>query len=60
MDGVEDLTTLAGRLATFEQPHHVAKRRASSTKKKAQPSVGWPHKTPTPDDVGAYRRDVEA
>ncbi|KAI9658087.1 MAG: hypothetical protein M1821_002747 [Bathelium mastoideum] len=48
-----DVHTLAGRLATFEQPHHLKKRRASSsTKKKATTTtstVTWPHKTPTPE-----------
>lgn len=47
----EDVGTLAGRLATFERPHHLAKRRASAAKKKAPPAVTWPHEKPTPEEV---------
>lgn len=46
-----ELNTIAGRLATFDTPHQLPKRRASSTKKKAVTQVSWPHETPTPADV---------
>ena len=52
MDSSDDVTTLEGRIATFDRPHYFNKRRASaSNKKKAQSTVTWPHKRPTPQDV---------
>lgn len=52
MTSSSDLNTIAGRLASFDGPHQVAKRRASSTKKKTITQASWPHKTPKPEDVG--------
>ena len=51
MADTENLATFAARLATFDRPHHFAKRRASSAKKKAPSAVSWPHTTPAPEAV---------
>ncbi|TKA46018.1 hypothetical protein B0A49_12600 [Cryomyces minteri] len=47
----EGVHTFIGRLATFEAPHHLTKRRASSTKKKTPTTVTWPHERPAPDEL---------
>ncbi|KAI9672064.1 MAG: hypothetical protein M1831_001877 [Alyxoria varia] len=47
----EELRTYAVRLTSFDGPHQVAKRRASSAKKKAPTTVSWPHKTPKPEQL---------
>ncbi|KAI5359377.1 hypothetical protein Slin14017_G102790 [Septoria linicola] len=43
-----DMYSFVGRLATFEQPQQLTKRRASSntTKRKAGNTVEWPHANP--------------
>ncbi|KAF1992065.1 hypothetical protein K402DRAFT_450191 [Aulographum hederae CBS 113979] len=43
--------TLAGRLETFQIPHHLSKRRASSTKNKTTSTVSWPHTSPLPEEL---------
>jgi hypothetical protein len=47
----EGVETYEGRLATFKAVH-PAKRRASSTRKRAAATLSWPHDSPNPDDVG--------
>ncbi|KAK5169265.1 hypothetical protein LTR04_005909 [Oleoguttula sp. CCFEE 6159] len=47
----EGVNTFIGRLATFEAPHHLTKRRASSTKKKTPTTVIWPHEKPAPEEL---------
>jgi hypothetical protein len=47
----EGVNTFAGRLATFEGPRRLAKRRASSAKKKGPNSQEWPHQSPTAEQV---------
>ncbi|KAF2840176.1 BIR-domain-containing protein [Patellaria atrata CBS 101060] len=58
----EGVNTLIGRLATFQEPVQLPKRRASSTKKKTPSTVSWPHKTPTPEELALagffYRPDA--
>ena len=49
----EGTQTFAGRLATFENPHHLPKRRASSTKKKGAGTLSWPASAPSAEEVGA-------
>jgi hypothetical protein len=46
----EGVNTVEGRLATFNAAH-PAKRRASTTRKRAAATLAWPHDSPTPDDV---------
>ena len=46
-----ELLTFAGRLATFESPKQINKRRASDRKKKQPTTATWLHKRPTPDQV---------
>ena len=46
------------RLASFQKPHQLNKRRASSnaTKKKKAGAAEWPHEKPRPEEVSkAYR-----
>ena len=51
------MQTFAARLASFQHPHHLSKRRASSqssgSKKKGATAqtVEWPHERPSPEDV---------
>ncbi|KAK4991540.1 hypothetical protein LTR50_001734 [Elasticomyces elasticus] len=47
----EKVHSYVGRLATFTEAHHPAKRRASSSKKRAAGTVTWPHETPTPEEL---------
>ncbi|WPG99995.1 Hypothetical protein R9X50_00281900 [Acrodontium crateriforme] len=49
----EGMHTYAARLATFETPHQLSKRRASGqgTKKKGPTTAEWPHANPTPEDL---------
>ncbi|KAJ9640962.1 hypothetical protein H2199_005630 [Coniosporium tulheliwenetii] len=51
MGAPEAVQTVSGRLATFEEPQHLPKRRASSTKKKTALAVSWPHEKPAPEDL---------
>ncbi|EKG15733.1 hypothetical protein MPH_07168 [Macrophomina phaseolina MS6] len=51
MSASEHLNTFVGRLATFESPKQLTKRRASSTKKKTATTVSWPHEAPSPEDL---------
>ncbi|EOD53158.1 putative chromosome segregation protein [Neofusicoccum parvum UCRNP2] len=51
MSSPEHLKSFVGRLATFESPKQLTKRRASSTKKKTATTVAWPHETPSPEDL---------
>ena len=52
MAGTADMSTYAGRLATFDGPVQIVKRRASTTKKSKTPNtVEWPNQTPTPEQV---------
>ena len=52
MAGTADMSTYAGRLATFDGPVQIVKRRASTTKKSKTPNtVEWPHQTPAPEQV---------
>jgi hypothetical protein len=47
-----DMRTFASRVATFQQPHQLSKRRASSQgKKKNQQTTEWPHENPSPEEV---------
>ena len=47
-----DMRSYASRIATFQQPHQLSKRRASSQgKKKNQQTTEWPHKHPSPEEV---------
>jgi hypothetical protein len=47
-----DMRTFASRVATFQQPHQLSKRRASSQgKKKNQQTTEWPHEHPSPEEV---------
>lgn len=64
MAGAIDISTYAGRLATFAGPVQLTKRRASSAKKAKTPTtVEWPHATPTPEQVRnslpAYRTSTD-
>ncbi|KIW07687.1 uncharacterized protein PV09_01626 [Verruconis gallopava] len=60
----DGINTFQGRLDTFAQPHHLAKRRASSTKKKGPSAVSWPHSNPLPNDLARagffYRPSAES
>ncbi|KAI9722108.1 MAG: hypothetical protein M1828_004922 [Chrysothrix sp. TS-e1954] len=47
----EVFRTFAGRLATFEGPQQIAKRRASSVKKKKANTASWPHESPSPEEL---------
>jgi Inhibitor of Apoptosis domain len=47
----EGVNCYHGRLETFKTAHHLAKRRASSTRKRVPTTATWPHKSPSPDDV---------
>ncbi|KAK5133570.1 hypothetical protein LTR08_007609 [Meristemomyces frigidus] len=53
MAGTPDMQTFAARLATFQQPHQLSKRRASgqSGKKKAVTTAEWPHERPQPEEL---------
>ncbi|KAF2757777.1 inhibitor of apoptosis repeat-containing protein [Pseudovirgaria hyperparasitica] len=53
MAGPGDMTTLIGRLASFESAQQVPKRRSSSTRKKAAAAstVTWPHSSPAPEEL---------
>lgn len=52
MAPTRDVMTLAGRLATFDGPVQITKRRASSAKKtKPATTAEWPHQSPSPDQV---------
>jgi hypothetical protein len=47
-----DMQSFASRVATFQQPHQLTKRRASSQgKKKTQQTTEWPHESPSPEEV---------
>lgn len=47
-----EMQSFASRVATFQQPHQLSKRRASSQgKKKAQQIAEWPHESPSPEEV---------
>lgn len=47
-----DMQSFASRVATFQQPHQLSKRRASSQgKKKNQQTTEWPHESPSPEEV---------
>ncbi|KAL9092729.1 MAG: hypothetical protein Q9159_000627 [Coniocarpon cinnabarinum] len=46
-----EMQTFAGRLASFDGPKQVNKRRASSQKKKQPTSSSWPHESPTPEQL---------
>jgi len=47
-----DMQSFASRVATFQQPHQLSKRRASSQgKKKNQQTTEWPHEHPSPEEV---------
>ena len=47
-----EMQSFASRVATFQQPHQLSKRRASSQgKKKAQQTAEWPHESPSPEEV---------
>ena len=50
-DALPSMRTVANRLASFQGEHQVAKRRASTQKKKTQSTAAWPHATPAPEDV---------
>ncbi|KAF2773259.1 BIR-domain-containing protein [Teratosphaeria nubilosa] len=53
MAGSQDMRAYHARLQSFEQPHQLSKRRASSQskgKKNAGP-VEWPHDSPSPDSL---------
>ncbi|KAK7543083.1 hypothetical protein IWX49DRAFT_586058 [Phyllosticta citricarpa] len=51
MASSNNLNCYTGRLATFEEPKHLTKRRASSTKKKTATTVTWPHTAPAIEDL---------
>ncbi|KAL1635726.1 hypothetical protein SLS58_010089 [Diplodia intermedia] len=51
MSPPENANSFVGRLATFESPRQLTKRRASSTKKRTATTVSWPHETPSPEDL---------
>jgi hypothetical protein len=47
-----EMQSFASRVATFQQPHQLTKRRASSQgKKKTQQTTEWPHENPSPEEV---------
>jgi hypothetical protein len=54
----EGVNTLQGRIETFAVPHHLAKRRASSTKKKGPNTISWPHNNPLPNDVSITKEAI--
>ena len=55
-----EMQSFASRVATFQQPHQLSKRRASSQgKKKAQQTAEWPHESPSPEEVCRLVRCVE-
>lgn len=46
------MQSFAARVATFQQPQQLGKRRASSQgKKKTQQTIEWPHQQPSPEEV---------
>ena len=52
MPTISELSAYSTRLATFDGPVQVSKRRASAaTKKKTATSVEWPHSDPTPEQL---------
>lgn len=53
MSAPENLNSFVGRLATFDAPKQLTKRRASTTRKKTATTVSWPHKDPSPEEVRA-------
>jgi len=54
MTSAHNIMTLAGRLATFDGPVQITKRRASTAKKtKAATTAEWPHQSPSPEQVHA-------
>jgi hypothetical protein len=50
MSHPEGVNTVEGRLATFNAPH-PAKRRASTTRKRAAATLAWPHDSPNSEAV---------
>ncbi|KAL0254428.1 hypothetical protein SLS55_009903 [Diplodia seriata] len=51
MSPPDNANSFVGRLASFESPRQLTKRRASSTKKRTATTVSWPHETPSPEDL---------
>ncbi|KAH9817753.1 BIR-domain-containing protein [Teratosphaeria destructans] len=53
MAGSDDMRSYHARLQSFEQPHRLAKRRASSQGKgkKTAGTIEWPHESPSPDSL---------
>ncbi|KKY19306.1 putative at hook domain-containing protein [Diplodia seriata] len=51
MSPPDNANSFVGRLASFESPRQLTKRRASSTKKRIATTVSWPHETPSPEDL---------
>ncbi|KAF2138039.1 uncharacterized protein K452DRAFT_277733 [Aplosporella prunicola CBS 121167] len=52
MAAPDDVASFVGRVATFEAPKQLTKRRASSTtKRKAPTTVSWPHTAPSVEDL---------
>ena len=51
----KEMHSYLARLETFQQLHHLSKRRASSqSKKKNANTVQWPHEQPDPNYVRLY------
>ncbi|GAB7366251.1 hypothetical protein MBLNU230_g7809t1 [Neophaeotheca triangularis] len=52
VDWTADKHSFADRLSTFQHPHQLSKRRASSqTKAKKANTVEWPHQRPAPEEL---------
>ncbi|KAK8159787.1 hypothetical protein IWX90DRAFT_441328 [Phyllosticta citrichinensis] len=47
----DHLNCYTGRIASFQEPKQLTKRRASSTRKKTATSVSWPHTAPSIEDL---------
>lgn len=53
MAGNPEMQTYAARLASFQTPHQLTKRRASSQtgRKKHGNTIEWPHSRPAMEEV---------
>lgn len=53
MAGTPEMQTYAARLASFQTPHQLTKRRASSQtgRKKHGNTIEWPHTRPAIEEV---------
>lgn len=55
-----ELQTFDARLATFETPQQINKRRASNNRKRQPNTVSWPHEKPDPEQVSETERKLQS